>query len=143
MAIAQSMVNIEWDFYQKPKIIWNAWTNPVIVKKWFGSDPQGKVISANMNVKKGGNFEVTFIGSDVIQHTCYGKYIKIIENRELVFTWNWKSEPNHVSEVSVILVPTKYGTKMIFKHSNLYLESEHNYELGWTSTFEKLERSFG
>jgi uncharacterized protein YndB with AHSA1/START domain len=132
-------ITIEWDFYKPPDKIWDAWIDPNIVKKWFGSDPKGKVISAKMNVEIGEKFEVTFIGSDNIVHTCYGEYKKIMENEELIFTWNWKSEPDPVSEVSVILLPTKYGTKMIFKHSNLYNESAHNYEIGWTSTFHKLE----
>ena len=92
-----------------------------------------------MNVQIGKEFEVTFIGSDNIEHTCYGEYIKIRENEELICTWNWKDEPNQTTEISVILLPTKYGTKMIFKHYNLNGKTAHNYEIGWTSTFQKLE----
>ena len=135
----QNVVAIEWDFYQPIDKIWNAWIDPNIIKNWFGPDPKGKGIFVNMNVKIGEQFEVIFLGSDNIEHTCYGEYKKIEKNKELIFTWNWKSEPNHVSEVSVILLPTKYGTKMIFKHSNLFIESSHNYEIGWTRTFQKLE----
>ena len=58
----QSVV-IEWDFYQSPNKIWNAWINPNMIKNWFGSDPNGKVLSVNMNVKIGKKFEMTFIGS--------------------------------------------------------------------------------
>ena len=139
MSINQGVVKIEWDFYKEPVKIWNAWTDPNIIKKWFGSDPDGMVLSVNLNVIVGGNFEVTFVGTDNIEHTCYGEYIKIKLNEELKFTWNWKSEPDHISEVSVVLLPTKYGTRMLFSHSNLFIKSSHNYEIGWTSTFKKLE----
>jgi uncharacterized protein YndB with AHSA1/START domain len=135
----ESAITIEWDFYQPPNIIWIAWIDPNIVKKWFGSDPNGIVLSVTMNVEIGKKFEVTFIGSDRIEHTCYGEYKKIKENEELNCTWNWKAEPNQTSEIYMLLLPTKYGTRMIFKHFNLNGKSSHNYEIGWTSTFKKLE----
>ena len=52
--------------------VWNAWTDAAIISKWFGSDPNGRVLKAEIDVRAGGNFEITFRDSDDTEHTCFG-----------------------------------------------------------------------
>ena len=40
--------------------VWRAWTDPEIVARWWGSDPEGAVIAATLDVKVGGRFAVSF-----------------------------------------------------------------------------------
>lgn len=82
-----------------------------------------------------------FVGSDLLEYTCYGKYGKVEAFRELAFSWNWKNEPNHESEEAVLLMPIVSETKMAFRHFHLNLASSYNYEAGWKSTFGKLARA--
>jgi uncharacterized protein YndB with AHSA1/START domain len=120
--------------------VWQAWTDPALVLKWFGSDPAGTGLEANLDVRTGGRFEVTFSNADHAEHTCSGVYTEIIEFEKLAFTWEWKSEPGVISQVSVRFAPEASYTRMWFEHAGVGERSAHDYMEGWNTTFLKLEK---
>lgn len=120
--------------------VWQAWTDADRVLKWFGSDPKGYGVSAKLDVRLGGYFEVTFNNSDGAEHMCSGFYTDVEPLRKLSFSWRWKSEPGIESFVTVLLSPEDSRTRMNFEHANLGNASEHDYLYGWNSTFQKLDR---
>jgi len=121
--------------------VWNAWTEPSLVSKWFGSDPNGEVLKARTDVRVGGDFEITFRDSTGTEHTCSGVYEAVQPYNKLIFTWAWKSEPVVESLVTVLLRTENGITLMQFEHTNVGHASAHNYEQGWKDTFVKLERA--
>jgi uncharacterized protein YndB with AHSA1/START domain len=122
--------------------IWQAWTQPEIVRLWFGSDPNGVVVQARLDVRVGGEFEVTFANSDKTEFTCYGTYREIEPNSMLCFSWSWKNTPDIEELISVLLQEDGSGTLMTFEHSNIDPNTSHGYEIGWSTTFDKLEKVF-
>ena len=132
---------IQTTFNAPVEKVWRAWTDPVVICKWFGSDPNGRVLKAEIDVKAGGNFEITFRDSDGTEHTCFGTYIRVVPLNELSFTWNWKQEPGVESFVSVLLSSGNNGTEMRFRHVDIGSASAHDYEEGWNSTFLKLRKA--
>ena len=121
--------------------LWNAWTIPSFVTKWFGSDPGGTVLQAELDVKPGGKYTITFKDSNGTEHTCMGTYSKVHKFEALSFSWEWKSEPGHVSQVNIQFLPNNANnTTMNFEHKDLNPQSLHGYKEGWKGTFEKLTR---
>ena len=109
--------------------------------KWFGSDPNGKGITATIHPQVGGTYEISFEDSNGTQHTCMGKYLVVAKNKMLSFTWEWKNEPGVESLVTIAFKPERSHTTMIFEHKNVGTASAHNYMAGWKATFLKLERT--
>ena len=136
-------IQIETVFNASPEKVWQAWTDPAVILSWFGSDPHGRGISAEIDNRPGGSFQITFVDSDQTEHTCSGIYKNVTELQKLEFTWNWRSEPGVESYVTVILNPDGQKTKMIFIHSKLGTNSRHNYLDGWHTTFLKLKQHIG
>jgi uncharacterized protein YndB with AHSA1/START domain len=136
-------VKITRHFSESPVRIWQGWTDPKMMKQWFGSDPKGVVLGARVDLRIGGSFEVTFANSDGSRHTCAGTYNQIEVHRRLTFSWTWKDRPGPVELVTVHLEDESNGTRMEFQHSNIDPNSTHHYAAGWASTFDKLERAFG
>ncbi len=133
-------VHIDWTFAATPVQVWAAWTEPSFVRQWFGSNPEGKVLDAYLDVRPGGRFEVTFADEDGTQHTAQGIYRRVEQPHLLQFSWGWKSEPGIETAITVSLFPEGRGTKMQFEHSGLIHKSSHDYESGWRSTFAKIEK---
>ena len=100
----------------------------------------GRVLDAQLHVRPGGHFSVTFTDADGTEHTCSGDYVEVEPFSKLSFTWQWKSEPGVQTLVTIAFAPEGTGTTMRFEHSRLFTASAHDYESGWRSTFDKLER---
>jgi uncharacterized protein YndB with AHSA1/START domain len=138
--ITKDAVFIELTIHAPVEKVWEAWTESSVIMKWFGSDPQGEVLRAGLDVRQGGSFEVTFKDSDQTEHTCSGIYNEIEKLSKLTFTWHWESEPGVESFIVLLLAEEGKSTKMQFEHMNLGSGSKHNYAEGWQSTFLKLEQ---
>jgi uncharacterized protein YndB with AHSA1/START domain len=138
-----SSVFIETTVHAAVEKVWKAWTEPAFIMKWFGSDPDGEVLKATLDVRQGGSFDVTFKDSDGTEHTCSGRYDVVQAFSKLSFTWQWKNEPGVQSFINLLLSPMGELTRMQFEHMNLAGGSKHDYTKGWQSTFLKLERLLG
>ena len=138
--MADDSVKIEMSFNATIEEVWNAWTDPQLVLKWFGSDPNGEGINAQMDVRPGGSYKITFKDSDGTEHTCMGKYLTIENPKRLSFTWEWENEPGVESLLTILLSLRNNVTHMLFEHINVGSASAHNYLVGWKATFLKLNR---
>ena len=140
MTTGDSSIFFEKTFKTSIEKIWDAWTNPTLIMNWFGSDPKGKVLKAELDVRPGGNFEITFRDSDQTEHTCSGMYDEVRALSMLTFSWQWKSEPGVESFIILLLISEGKFTRMQFEHKNVGSTSKHDYAKGWQDTFLKLER---
>lgn len=134
-------LKIERHFSATPQKLWGAWTDPGIVKLWFGSDPNGTVSDAVLDVRVGGNFAVTFHNSTAEEYTAQGIYQEVDLHKKLLFTWGWKDQPHIKEMVAVQFQPEDTGTLMTFEHLDIDANTSHNYEVGWRTTFDKLDRA--
>lgn len=135
-------IQITWKFPHPPAKLWQAWTDPAIAKLWFGSDPNGKGLEAKMDVRVNGSFSVTFANSDDTEFTAQGIYKEVNEPKRLVFTWGWANQPEVDELITLEFSPDGDGTLMSFEQSNIDPSTTlHNYEEGWRSTFQKLEKA--
>jgi len=139
-ALAKNAVRIERTFDADVKLMWKAWTEPALIKLWFGSDPHGTVEDVEMDLRVGSDYRISFSDSDGSQHTCKGKILSIIPYKVLVWSWEWESEPGHVSELKVTFHPLGEKTNVVLEHSNLNPESRHAYDKGWNGGLDKIER---
>lgn len=88
-----------------------------------------------------GFFSVAFANADGTEFTCQGQYKEIVLNNHLVFTWGWTNPLDATELISLQFTSDGQGTLMLFEQSNIDLNTLHNYEQGWHSTFQKLERA--
>jgi uncharacterized protein YndB with AHSA1/START domain len=134
-------IKIERHFSQAPEKLWQAWTDPGIVKLWFGSDPNGTGLDAVLDVRVGGSYAVTFANSNGDEYTAQGIYQEVDLHKKLLFTWGWKDQPHIKEMVAVQFQADGDGTLMTFEHLDIDANTSHNYEKGWRTTFDKLEKA--
>jgi uncharacterized protein YndB with AHSA1/START domain len=134
-------ISIEILIHAPVQEAWKAWTDPEVILKWFGSDPNGCGLKARLDVRLGGTYEISFRNSDFAEHTCSGVYTEIKAFSKLAFSWVWKSEPGVESLVTVEFLPEGDHTRLRFEHARVGHESQHDYLYGWQGAFLKLERT--
>lgn len=91
-----------------PEKVWEAWTQPEAIKRWWGSGEP--VAVAQLDVRAGGRFRIVS-GDQELQ----GIYKDVVPNRRLAFTCTWSgSTPARSSRVALSLRPAPGGTEFVF-----------------------------
>jgi len=71
--------------------VWNAWTTPDAIAKWWG--PHGMTASAALDVRVGGIFTLTMHAVDGTDYPLTGEYLDVVENRYLVMEMHLDDHP--------------------------------------------------
>jgi uncharacterized protein YndB with AHSA1/START domain len=124
--------------------VFQAWTQPEQIIQWFGPGHTiGDSVQAEMDVRVGGRFDISFRTDDGEFHKVGGKYLEIVPNERLVFSWAWHTTPERASQVTVVLRPEGDVTLLTLTHDKFFDEAARDGHLrGWTGTLDKLEQLF-
>jgi len=126
-------------FKASPERVYNAWTEPAQVARWFG--PGGvTVLESVFEPRAGGRFMIHARSAEGEDHRVSGTVREAIPNRKVVYTWAWHSTPERQSLVTVELKPDGDGTLLVLTHEQFFDEGardRHNH--GWNAALDKLE----
>ncbi|MBA3318067.1 MAG: SRPBCC domain-containing protein [Gemmatimonadales bacterium] len=122
-----------------PAKVFAALTDPAKILRWWGPDA-GPTVSAEADVRPGGRFSVTFRTEDGSEHTSYGVYREVVPDEKLVFTWQWRDEPEGESLVTVVLKAVSGGTELTLTHEGFRDEEmRDSHREGWMGALDKLQ----
>ena len=121
--------------------VFAAWTDPEKIVRWFGpKETKDGSVRADMDVRKGGKYRISFNTVDGDYHQVGGTYLEVVPNEKLVFSWAWHSTPERESLVTVSLKADGGTTMLTLLHERFFDEAARaGHERGWTGTLEKLE----
>ena len=129
-----------------PERVFEYWTEPELVAKWFGPG-EFDVPSSDLDLRPGGKWRTTIRSPEGQLRTVSGVYSTIEPPRRLVFTWAWDDDNGvrgHETQVTVTLEPTPGGTRLRLVQEdfqNREVRDRHNG--GWASSLSKLQRLAG
>jgi uncharacterized protein YndB with AHSA1/START domain len=141
-------------FAAAPASVFQAWTNPDIVMKWFGPAPNS-LHSADIDLHVGGRWRFVESINDKRTLSFEGEYIAIDVNERLVFTWSQvithKSgdhktgdrEATPPSEVEITLSSNGDGTDIRLTHSSIQdAATRTGFAGGWERAFNSFAKLF-
>ena len=67
------------------RLVWEAWTNPEHLMKWFTPAPW-KTVACEVDLRPGGLYSTTMESPEGQQFPNEGCYLEVVENEKLVFT---------------------------------------------------------
>jgi uncharacterized protein YndB with AHSA1/START domain len=112
---ADREVIIEREFDVPARFLFEAWSKPEHLRKWFG--PVGwPVTLCEMDFRTGGRFRIAMTGSSGVQNTPFGgTYLEIVPNRKIVYD-NAFEEPGAEKMVVTVTFDEKGGkTKLTMR----------------------------
>ena len=97
-------------------------------------------VRADMDVRVGGRFRVSFKTENGEHHEVGGVYREVVPNEKLVFSWAWHITPERESLVTVYMQADGDGTLFTLHHEQFFDQAARDgHESGWTGTMDKLE----
>ena len=123
-----------------PEEVFEAFTNPEIMAKWFYGHEDWSVEVSN-TLEIGGKYILNMVATDGKEYKHTGEYKVIAPPEKLVFTWNSDFAQNTVVTVSFRQVAK--GTEITLEHEFLPTdEARKSHTKGWTVCLNNLEKLF-
>jgi uncharacterized protein YndB with AHSA1/START domain len=124
-----------------PERVFEAWTDPKIIAKWFIPSEGSEVSVAETDVRVGGRYRIVIKSPEGNMHDVSGAYREIVKNKRLVFSWFWASEPQVETVVTIDLRPLDGATELTLTHDRFTSVNAREMHLqGWTGCLANLER---
>jgi uncharacterized protein YndB with AHSA1/START domain len=137
-------LRLERTFEASPEEVFDAWTSPEVLRRWWATDPAGSTPVADVDLRVGGGYRLTMQEADGrTRHTVRGEYREIVRPERLVYTWSWEEEDGSVGHVSTVTVRFRGDgerTTVLLEHAGLPSEaSRDNHGAGWRACLENLQ----
>lgn len=140
--ISEHRIEIRRTFEAPLALVWEAWTDPDQLTKWWG--PKGFTTrdSITMDVRPGGVFALTMVGPDGSRFDDNGHFQEVVENQRLAFGGD---VPNmdvlKSAYTEVTFTDLGDGRTEVFVVSTM-MAADSMPEMarqGWSSQFDKLD----
>lgn len=120
--------------------LFSAWVNPQTIQKWFAPGNM-KVPEASCELNEGASYRIVMQDEQGEQFIVTGKYIEIVNNERLVFTWKWQHGVN-TTQVEVTFKAIDDHRSRLVLHHKEFVEQEHcdNHYDGWLGCLENLSK---
>ena len=124
-----------------PRAVWRALTLPDMLKHWMVPGEHFQVLSAETDVRVGGQYRIVLKTRAGDEHDVSGVYREVIVNTKLVYTWTWKSKAERESQVTIELTPAGDGTELLLRHEGFEDDKTcGQHEQCWKGCLRRLAR---
>jgi uncharacterized protein YndB with AHSA1/START domain len=136
---------MERTFAATAEEVFDAWTNPVVLERWWAAAPTWSSPGCDVDLRVGGRYTLRMLGEDGELHVVAGEYREVTRPRRLVFTWCWQGDggpnPGHVSLVAIDFHSDGERTTVVLEHSGLASQqSREGHGEGWNACLDNLAR---
>jgi uncharacterized protein YndB with AHSA1/START domain len=137
-------LRLERAFDAPAEDVFDAWTNPEVLRRWWAVSPAGRTPVAEVDLRVGGAYRLSMEDPEAgTLHTVRGKYREVRRPERLVYTWAWEEggdgPTGHESTVTVEFLGEGERTTVVLEHSGLESpESRDRHIHGWDACLEML-----
>ncbi|HWX46335.1 MAG TPA: SRPBCC domain-containing protein [Solirubrobacteraceae bacterium] len=137
-------LRLERTFEAPAEDVFDAWTNPEVLRRWWAAGPQWRTPLAEVDLREGGSYRLSMEDPATgAIHTVGGKYREVRRPDRLVYSWCWELEDGGRSEetstVTVEFREHSGRTTVVLEHTDLPSPtSRDQHRSGWEGCLENL-----
>jgi len=123
-----TQILITREFDVPKEFVYEAWTNPELIKRWWGGD-RGVVTSAEVDLRVGGKWRYVMTANAGFEVAFHGEYREIIPNERIVLTEVFEPMPDAAALSTLSLEENNGGTifRLLVEHqSQEYRDAQMN-----------------
>jgi uncharacterized protein YndB with AHSA1/START domain len=138
---AARVVRIERTFDAPAEVVFDAWTSPEVIKRWFRPASGWQEPSAEVDLQVGGTVRVVMRDPDGEPVEAWGEYTLIERPHRLAFTWTFADDPSNQQMIELEFTERDGVTTVLFVNSDISEERRRDAQYdGWSTCFDEMER---
>lgn len=140
-------LRIERVYDAPPEEVFDAWTSPEVLRRWWAVHPEGRTPVAEVDLRVGGRYRLSMEAPDGERHTVQGEYQTVERPNRLVYSWRWELDAGGLGPDSTVTVEFRAEgerTTVVLEHAGLPdADSRDRHAQGWAACMDIFrERGF-
>ncbi len=138
---AGGVVRIERAFAASPEDVFDAWTSPEVMRRWFHCAPDWDTPEAEVDLRVGGKVRVVMRKPDGTQVEARGEYTVVERPYRLVMTWTFDDDPSNEQLIELSFSEAEGSTTVLMVNSSISTDERRDtQDQGWRGCLDELER---
>jgi uncharacterized protein YndB with AHSA1/START domain len=136
------VVRIERTFDAPAAAVFDAWTSPEVMRRWFHCAPDWETPEAEVDLRVGGKVRVVMRRPDGTEISASGEYTLIDRPQRLEMTWTFDDEPSNRQRIELSFSESEGSTTVVMINSGISTgERRDSQHAGWHGCFDELARA--
>jgi uncharacterized protein YndB with AHSA1/START domain len=137
------VVRIERTYAASAEDVFDAWTSPEVMRRWFHCAPDWETPEAEVDLRVGGKVRVVMRMPDGTEAEARGEYTLIDRPHRLVMTWTFDNDPSHAEQLIELSFSESDGsTTVLMVNSGISTADRRDaQDWGWRGCLDELERA--
>jgi len=138
------VVRIERTFQATVEEVFDAWTSPEVMRRWFHCEPDWDTPEAEVDLRVGGKVRVVMRRPDGTKAEAQGEYTLIERPHRLAMTWTFDDDPSNEQLLELSFAQSEGSTTVLLVNSRISTdERRDSQDEGWHGCLDELERVLG
>jgi uncharacterized protein YndB with AHSA1/START domain len=134
-------VRIERTFAASAEDVFDAWTSPEVMRRWFHCASDWSTPEAEVDLRVGGKVRVVMRKPDRTEAAMQGEYVLIDRPRRLVMTWAFHDDPANEQLMELTFFESEGSTTVRLVNSRISTRERRDaQDWGWRGCLDELER---
>ena len=135
------VVRIERTFAAAAADVFDAWTSPEVMRRWFRPFPDWGTPEAEVDLRVGGKVRVVMRGPDGREVEAQGEYTLIDRPHRLAMTWSFDDDPSNEQLIELSFAESEGSTTVLMVNSGISTDERRDaQDWGWRGCLDQLER---
>jgi uncharacterized protein YndB with AHSA1/START domain len=136
------VVRIERTFNAPAAAVFDAWTSPEVMRRWFHVAPDWETPEAEVELRVGGKVRVVMRRPDGTEIGAHGEYTLIDRPHQLQMTWSFADDPSNQQMIELSFSESEGSTTVVMVNSSISTDARRDAQhTGWHGCFNELERA--
>lgn len=136
------VVRIERTFAASAEEVFDAWTSPEVMRRWFHCGPDWDTPEAEVDLRVGGKIRVVMRRPNGAEARAEGEYTLIERPYRLVMSWTFDDDPSNEQLIELSFSEAEGATTVLMVNSGISTEGRRDaQDWGWRGCLNELERA--
>jgi uncharacterized protein YndB with AHSA1/START domain len=133
------VLRIERSFPASAEAVFDAWTSPEVMRRWFHVAPDWDTAEAEVDLRVGGRVRVVMRRPDGTNAEVWGEYTVIDRPRRLAMAWTFGDDPGNEQLIELSFTESEGATTVLMINSRISTDTRRDsQDRGWRGCFDQL-----